>query len=152
MTTIANRKFSEMVQLEFQNSGSSSVSAMLLQPLLDKASTFICELTDLQVSLNEELAFPEDMWLFSIVRKPVVPTQNNANHEGYVSMRTDILKQYVKDYDAGKYDDTFAEYEVFGTFHAPVAPAAGVTVVVVVVSQEEAAVAPAARAACRGSR
>ena len=70
MTTIANRKFSEMRQLEFQSLGTSEVNTMLLQPLLDKSSTWVAEITDLQVDLSEELAFPENKRLFSIIQIP----------------------------------------------------------------------------------
>ena len=68
--SIANRKFTDMKQIEFQQSGSGRVEAMLTQPLLDKASTYMCEVTDLQATIGEELAFPENQWMFSIIRKP----------------------------------------------------------------------------------
>ena len=70
MATVANRKFSEMRQIEFQQNGSASISAMLLQPLLEKSSTWVCEVTDLQCNLGEELAFPENEHLFTIVERP----------------------------------------------------------------------------------
>ena len=118
MTTIANQKFSEMVQLEFQNSGSSGVSAMLLQPLLEKTSTYVCELTDLQCSLNEELAFPENRWLMTIVRKPVIPTQNIANNRVNLQLRIDLLEQYIKDYNHQYFSKAFQDYDIFGQFWA----------------------------------
>ena len=73
MSSIANRKYTDMRQIEFQQSGSSRVNAMLVQPLLEKSSTYMCEVTDLQCSVGEELAFPEDQWLFSIVTRPREP-------------------------------------------------------------------------------
>ena len=71
MTTIANRKFSELRQLEFQSVGTSEVNTMLLQPLLDKSSTWVAEITDLQVDLSDELAFPANKRLFTIFQKPL---------------------------------------------------------------------------------
>ena len=71
--SVANRKFTDMKQIEFQQSGSSRVEAMLTQPLLEKASTYMCEVTDLQATIGEELAFPENQWLFSVIKKPVHP-------------------------------------------------------------------------------
>ena len=116
MTTIANKKFSEMVQLEFQNTGSGAVSAMLLQPLLEKSSTFVCELTDLQCTLNQELVFPENKWLFSIVRKPVF--EDNTQVVGNTSIYINIpkLTEY-RDGLEGDNDKTFADYGVFGHFN-----------------------------------
>ena len=113
MTTIANKKFSEMVQLEFQNYGSAAVSAMLLQPLLEKTSTFVCEVTDLQCTINQELVFPEDKWLFSIVRKPVFEGNAQANAANFTSIYLNIpkLTQYQQDSDANN-AKSFDEYEV----------------------------------------
>ena len=71
--SIANRKFTDMKQIEFQQSGSSRVEVMLTQPLLEKASTYMCEVTDLQATIGEELAFPENQWMFSIIQKPLIP-------------------------------------------------------------------------------
>ena len=45
------------------------MNTMLIQPLLEKASTWVVEVTDLQCNLGDELAFPEGEWLFSIVRR-----------------------------------------------------------------------------------
>ena len=76
MSSVANRKYTDMRQIEFQQNGSSRVTAMLTQPLLEKSSTYMCEVTDFECSIGEELAFPEDQWLFSIVARP--------NHSGVV--------------------------------------------------------------------
>ena len=117
MTTIANKKFSEMVQLEFQNYGSGAVSAMLLQPLLEKASTFVCEVTDLQCTINQELVFPEGKWLFSIVRKPVFEGNAQANAANFTSIYLNIpkLTQYQQQSDANN-AKSFDEYEVWGHY------------------------------------
>ena len=74
MSSVANRKYTDMRQIEFQQNGSSRVTAMLTQPLLENSSTYMCEVTDFECSMGEELAFPEDQWLFSIVARP--------NHNG----------------------------------------------------------------------
>ena len=76
MSSVANRKYTDMRQIEFQQNGSSRVTAMLTQPLLENSSTYMCEITDFECSMGEELAFPEDQWLFSIVARP--------NHDGTV--------------------------------------------------------------------
>ena len=70
MSSIANRKYTDMRQIEFQQNGSSRVTAMLTQPLLENSSTYMCEVTDFECSIGEELAFPENQWLFSIIRWP----------------------------------------------------------------------------------
>ena len=48
------------------------MNTMLIQPLLEKASTWVVEVTDLQCNLGDELAFPEKEWLFSIVRRGTI--------------------------------------------------------------------------------
>ena len=70
MSSIANRKFTDMRQIEFQQNGSSRVTAMLTQPLLENSSTYMCEITDLQCTMGHELAFPHGAWMFSIMRRP----------------------------------------------------------------------------------
>ena len=70
MSSIANRKFTDMRQIEFQQNGSSRVTAMLTQPLLENSSTYMCEITDLQCTMGHELAFPHDAWMFSVMRRP----------------------------------------------------------------------------------
>ena len=80
MTTVANRKFAEMKQIEFQQTASSSVNTMLNQPLLEKASTWICEVTDFECTLGEEPAFPENEWMFTIVKRPLLSTDANATY------------------------------------------------------------------------
>ena len=107
--SVANRKFTDMKQIEFQQSGSSRVEAMLTQPLLDKASTYMCEITDLQATVGEELAFPENQWLFSIIRKPnIQPGDDFAFY-----MRQDNLNKYVTQLSRGT-STTFTASEVFG--------------------------------------
>ena len=44
MSSIANRKYTDMRQIEFQQNGSSRVTAMLTQPLLENSSTYMCEI------------------------------------------------------------------------------------------------------------
>ena len=114
MTTVANRKYAEMKQLEFQQSGSSSVTAMLNQPLLEKSSTWLCEVTNFEVDMGEELAFPEGETLFTIVRRPTLPAAlplpappyNTATHEVHIDM--DQFSDYLEDLykgDANPVDD-----------------------------------------------
>ena len=87
MSSIANRKYTDMRQIEFQQSGSGQVSAMLVQPLLEKSSTYMCEITDLQCSVGEELAFPENQWLLSVFKRPV-----HANHRAHLNLS--LLQKY----------------------------------------------------------
>ena len=107
--SVANRKFTDMKQIEFQQSGSSRVETMLTQPLLEKASTYMCEITDLQATIGEELAFPENQWLFSIIRKPNVPPLEDVAFY----MREDNLDKYINELARGG-STTWADSEVFG--------------------------------------
>ena len=113
--SVANRKFTDMKQIEFQQSGSSRVEAMLTQPLLDKASTYMCEITDLQATVGEELAFPENQWLFSIIQKPNVPPVDPAGNDNdfLFYMREDNLNKYIEKLVSGQ-STTFVDSEVFG--------------------------------------
>ena len=82
--SVANHKFTDMKQIEFQQSGSSEVNAMLTQPLLEKPSTYTVEVTDLQCTLGEEPFFPTDEWLFTLFRLPVGLDQ--ANYQMHMDM------------------------------------------------------------------
>ena len=113
--SVANRKFTDMKQIEFQQSGSSRVEAMLTQPLLEKASTYMCEITDLQATIGEELAFPENQWMFSIIRKPLYPA---ANMVFFLSRQE--LDNYMSQMTNGNFDATTSD--VFGV---PVADMVG---------------------------
>ena len=90
MSSIANRKFTDMKQIEFQQQGSSEISTMLTQPLLENSSTYMCEVTDLQCTIGRELVFPKNEWLFSIVRRPI---HENVAHIAFLD--TSMLKKFI---------------------------------------------------------
>ena len=107
MSSIANRKFTDMKQIEFQQNGSAEISAMLTQPLLENSSTYMCEVTDLQCTVGRELAFPEDQWLFSIIRRPI-----QANCEAY--LRSEDLDAYLNAHNTGT--DLPDDFALFGVY------------------------------------
>ena len=95
--SVANHKFTDMKQIEFQQSGSSEVNAMLTQPLLEKPSTYTCEVTNLQCTIGEEPFFPTGEWLFTIFRLPVglkQPSLPSPPFETHID--SDVLKQLVE--------------------------------------------------------
>ena len=94
MSSIANRKFTDMKQIEFQQNGSGEISAMLTQPLLENSSTYMCEVTDLQCTIGRELAFPKDQWLFTITSRP-----HSGTHTAYLN--TGKLKEYIELRESG---------------------------------------------------
>ena len=100
MSSVANRKFTDMKQIEFQQSGSSDINAMLTQPLLEESSTYMCEVTDLQCTIGRELAFPENAWLFTIYRIPIDP-----NGLYTANLHSEDLKRHIKDYTSGNDPD-----------------------------------------------
>ena len=96
MSSVANRKFTDMKQIEFQQSGSSEINAMLTQPLLENSSTYMCEVTDLQCTIGRELAFPRNEWLFSVIRRPIDP-----NSLYTANLFSKDLKDFVKAQETG---------------------------------------------------
>ena len=120
MTTVANRKFAEMKQLEFQQTGSASTTAMLLQPLLDKSSTWLCEVVNFECDMSEELAFPENEHLFTILRRPTLPPliQPNDPHHNVadyeVHLNINSLQEYIAALYAGKMDRPVDDYDIWG--------------------------------------
>ena len=107
MSSIANRKFTDMKQIEFQQNGSGEISAMLTQPLLENSSTYMCEVTDLQCTIGRELAFPEDQWLFSIVRRPL-----SGTHTAFLN--TQKFKEFVRSMESGPNQDN--DINFYGTW------------------------------------
>ena len=71
MATVANVKNVDMTQLEFQNLGSSRVQAVLQQPLLQNSSTYTCELTSVQLSLDGEALLPVGEEFFTVGFRPI---------------------------------------------------------------------------------
>ena len=71
MATVANVKKVDMTQLEFQNLGSSAVQCVLQQPLLENSSTYTCELTSLQLSLDGESLLPVGEEFLTIGYRPI---------------------------------------------------------------------------------
>ena len=112
MSSVANRKYTDMKQIEFQQTGSSRMEAMLLQPLLEKSSTYMCEITDLQLTIGEELAFPEEQWLFSIVRRP-----HSGQHHLYTAIVPNAIDRYSKALSqVGKKAPSFEDSGVYGWY------------------------------------
>ena len=69
--SIVNEKGSDLVQLEFQSLGASSMSTMLIQPLLEHASQYNCHLVNLHTALGDS-AIPGGIQLFRVVVSPWV--------------------------------------------------------------------------------
>ena len=78
--SVVNEKASELVQLEFQNLGSNNTSTMLIQPLLEHASTYNCHLVNLHTAMGDS-AIPGGEALFKVCVSPFVRrrTANNAD-------------------------------------------------------------------------
>ena len=74
--SIVNEKGSDLVQLEFQSLGSSSMSTMLIQPLLEHASQYNCHLVNLHTALGDS-AIPGGQRLFKVVVSPWMRRQQS---------------------------------------------------------------------------
>ena len=106
MSSIANRKFTDMRQIEFQQNGSSRITAMLTQPLLENSSTYMCEVTDLQCTIGSELAFPHSQWLCTVARRVKGELDFDPARFGeYVDSRAQL----------GKRGETWSDAGVYGT-------------------------------------
>ena len=92
---------------------------MLLQPLLDKSSTWLCEVTNFECDMSEELAFPENEHLFTIVRRPTLPDiiggYNNTDYE--VHMDIVHMNEYLAARYQGNLDLTIEFYQIWGYLH-----------------------------------
>ena len=75
--SIANDKKSELTPLEFQHLGSASSSTMLIQPLLEHASTYNCHLVKLAATLSNT-AVPPNAPLFKVVLNPILTYTGDA--------------------------------------------------------------------------
>ena len=113
--SVANHKFTDMKQIEFQQSGSSEVNAMLTQPLLEKPSTYTVEVTDLQCTIGEEPFFPIDEWLFTLFRLPVgMDPVTPTNYEVHLDAGA-LIQLVEKGFDI--YDsDIFGSVDNLGNF------------------------------------
>ena len=77
--SIANNKDTSMTPLEFQGLGKAFSSTMLIQPLISKASTYNCHITNYQLDLGTLSAIPAGLPLISIMGNPFLTYKNNAD-------------------------------------------------------------------------
>ena len=83
--SIANDSKSNQLQLEFQQLGEASTSTMLIQPLLEHASTYNCHLVNMMTTLRES-AVPRDAVLIKIKRNPLLRALDDSDLSDHVNL------------------------------------------------------------------